>query len=207
MQFDINEFLKQKKNTQKKNTHSSAHNEHFIENHYNGDDIIQYNEIDVEIEQKQLDDLIDDVKNVNIENGHSAVDAAAQNKEVTFEDDNNVAINEAIVDAKNRYKLADEPPCLPTTESMKKPQHFQFSKQHTGMKNISFNVGAAVSPTDKMEFVQEEAESFGVVKLNRPFGKLSPNIIDNSDAVSTASGEGMTDQGYFDLKFYHNKLW
>lgn len=78
------------------------------------------------------------------------------------------------------------------------------------MKNISFNVGAAVAPTDKMEFDQEEPESFGVVKINRPIGsKLSPNV-DSTDAQSTVSSvgsEGFTDQGYFDLKFYHNKLW
>lgn len=85
----------------------------------------------------------------------------------------------------------------------------RYTKQHTGLKNISFNVGAAVTPTDKMEFDQEERESFGVVKINRPIGKLSPNV-DNSDAHSTVSSvgsEGLTEQGYFDLKFYHNKLW
>lgn len=93
----------------------------------------------------------------------------------------------------------------PQSTSIRKPM--QPNKQHTGLKNISFNVGAAVTPGNKMEFEQEEPESFGVVKLNRPIGK-SPNP--DSDAMSTISSinsEGITDQGYFDLKFYHNKLW
>lgn len=91
----------------------------------------------------------------------------------------------------------------------RKPKRFQHTKQHTGLKNISFNVGAAVSPTDKMEFDQEAPESFGVVKINRPVGK-SPSNADNTDAMSTVSSmnsEGLTEQGYFDLKFYHNRLW
>lgn len=83
-------------------------------------------------------------------------------------------------------------------------------KQQTGMKNMSFGVGAAVTPTNKMEFDQEDRGDFGVVKINRPPGKImSPN---NDDAMSTSSkttagGDGFTDQGYYDLKFYHNKLW
>lgn len=91
----------------------------------------------------------------------------------------------------------------------KNPKRFQHTKQHTGLKNISFNVGAAVSPTDKMEFDQETPESFGVVKINRPIGK-SPSNTDNTDAMSTVSSmnsEGLTEQGYVDLKFYHNRLW
>lgn len=100
------------------------------------------------------------------------------------------------------------------------PTHFHLSKQHTGMKNRSFNVGAAVSPTDKMEFDQERPESFGLLKINRPIGglggvhhhtnKLSPMVNHHIDVLASSpivTGEGMTDQGYFDLKFYHNKLW
>lgn len=85
-------------------------------------------------------------------------------------------------------------------------KQFMPNKQHTGMKNISSNVGAAVAPNGKMEFDQEQPESFGVVKLNRPIGRLDHH----DDAVSTISSinsEGLTEQGYFDLKFYHNKLW
>lgn len=85
-------------------------------------------------------------------------------------------------------------------------KQFMPNKQHTGMKNISSNVGAAVAPTSKMEFDQEHPESFGVVKLNRPVGRSDQH----DDAVSTISSinsEGLTEQGYFDLKFYHNKLW
>lgn len=85
-------------------------------------------------------------------------------------------------------------------------KQFKPNKQHTGMKNISSNVGAAVAPTSKMEFDQEHPESFGVVKINRPVGRSDQH----DDAVSTISSinsEGLTEQGYFDLKFYHNKLW
>jgi len=94
----------------------------------------------------------------------------------------------------------------------RRPPAFQLSKQHTGMKNRSFGVGMAVMPSSKMEFDQMEREDFGVVKINRPPGHdvTSPGQ-DNSDAMSTASsgggGGGLTDQGYYDLKFYHNKLW
>lgn len=83
-------------------------------------------------------------------------------------------------------------------------------KQQTGMKNMSYGVGAAVTPSNKMEFDQEDGGEFGVVKIHRPPGKMhSPN---NDDAVSTSSkatanGDGFTGQGYYDLKFYHNKLW
>lgn len=85
----------------------------------------------------------------------------------------------------------------------------QPNKQHTGLKNVSSNVGAAVSPSNKMEFDQEHPESFGIVKIGRPTGKFGANG-DNTDALSTISSinsEGLTEQGYFDLKFYHNKLW
>ncbi|KAM8710636.1 hypothetical protein ACLKA7_017287 [Drosophila subpalustris] len=86
---------------------------------------------------------------------------------------------------------------------------FQLSKQHTGMKNRSFGVGMAVMPSSKMEFNQQEREDFGVVKINRPLGNeiTSPGQ-DNTDAMSTVSStNGLTDQGFNDLKFYHNKLW
>lgn len=91
----------------------------------------------------------------------------------------------------------------------RKPIAFQLSKQHTGMKNRSFGVGMAVMPGSKMEFNQQEREDFGVVKINRPLGNevTSPGQ-DNTDAMSTVSSTGgLTDQGYNDLKFYHNKLW
>lgn len=80
------------------------------------------------------------------------------------------------------------------------------NKQHTGLKNISSNVGAAVTPSNKMEFNQEEPESFGVVKIGRPIGK-SDQPDDAVSTISSINSEGLTEQGYFDLKFYHNKLW
>lgn len=80
------------------------------------------------------------------------------------------------------------------------------NKQHTGLKNISSNVGAAVTPSNKMEFDQEAPESFGVVKIGRPIGK-SDQPDDAVSTISSINSEGLTEQGYFDLKFYHNKLW
>ncbi|XP_037047490.1 alpha-tubulin N-acetyltransferase-like isoform X1 [Bradysia coprophila] len=147
--------------------------------HHNMDEKIQ-----VEIEEK-LDEMIQNVNNIDLN-----IEPVREKefKEVKFEEQVNV-------------KEFVEP------IHIKKPNHFPLSKQHTGLKNISYNVGAAVSPTDKMEFDQEEPESFGVLKINRPIGKTLQ--VDNTDAVSTLSNgsEGLTDQGYFDLKFYHNKLW
>ncbi|XP_031640999.1 alpha-tubulin N-acetyltransferase [Contarinia nasturtii] len=89
----------------------------------------------------------------------------------------------------------------PATFRKQKP-----NKQHTGLKNISSNVGAAVTPSTKMEFDQEEAESFGVVKIGRPIGR-SDHHDDAVSTISSINSEGITEQGYFDLKFYHNKLW
>ncbi|XP_059614381.1 alpha-tubulin N-acetyltransferase [Phlebotomus argentipes] len=93
-----------------------------------------------------------------------------------------------------------------------RPTHFHHNKQHTGLKNLSFNVGMAVTPTAKMEFDQEAPESFGVVKIGRPIGGLrgSPGT-DAGDAASVISGGSVgshgSDPGFLDLKFYHNKLW
>ncbi|XP_037934613.1 alpha-tubulin N-acetyltransferase 1 isoform X2 [Teleopsis dalmanni] len=97
----------------------------------------------------------------------------------------------------------------PKHDLRKSTTAFQLSKQHTGMKNISSGVGMAVTPTNKMEFDQETREDFGIVKINRPIGKITSPNPDNIDAISTVSstGEGLTEQGYYDLKFYHNKLW
>lgn len=103
-------------------------------------------------------------------------------------------------------------------------QSFHYSKQHTGLKNLSFNVGAAVMPTGKMQFDQEQPESFGMVKINRPtkaslytwephkiMGRKKELRLDvpNPEKLMMASksAENLTDQGYLDLKFYHNKLW
>lgn len=145
--------------------------------------------IQVEIEEK-LDEMIQNVNHIDLNIDHALQHDEPTNreKEVKFEEHVNV---KEFIDPIH----------------VKKPTYFPLSKQHTGLKNISYNVGAAVSPTDKMEFDQEEPESFGVLKINRPIGKTLP--VDNTDAVSTMSNgsEGLTDQGYFDLKFYHNKLW
>ncbi len=126
--------------------------------------------IQVEIEEK-LDEMINNVNNIDLNIEHAIQHEPIREREVKFEEHVNVI----------------EP------IHVKKPTHFPLSKQHTGLKNISYNVGAAVSPTDKMEFDQEEPESFGLVKINRPIGKTLH--VDNTDAVSTMSNgsEGLTD--------------
>ncbi|XP_050076224.1 alpha-tubulin N-acetyltransferase [Anopheles maculipalpis] len=86
----------------------------------------------------------------------------------------------------------------------------RYTKQHTGLKNISFGVGAAVMPSGKMEFDQEENEGFGSVKINRPIGKSGTRGSlhdDNESVYSNGSQPGGGSGGHFDLKFYHNKLW
>ncbi|XP_055628298.1 alpha-tubulin N-acetyltransferase [Toxorhynchites rutilus septentrionalis] len=100
----------------------------------------------------------------------------------------------------------------PEHPALKKP--IRFTKQHTGLKNMSFGVGAAVTPTGKMEFDQEENEGFGSVKINRPIGKsstrnsLNSGDNDNESVHSKGSDSShLTEHGHFDLKFYHNKLW
>lgn len=138
---------------------------------------------------KSVEDIIADIESASLtlepsasSNGvTTAASEASKSREVKF--------NEAIEAEQPSYR-----------------KQFKPNKQHTGMKNISSNVGAAVAPNSKMEFDQEHPESFGVVKINRPIGRLEQH----DDAVSTISSinsEGLTEQGYFDLKFYHNKLW
>lgn len=138
---------------------------------------------------KSVEDIIADIESASLSldpptangSGGNGGDSA-KSREVKF--------NDSIIDAEQ-----------PNYRKQVKP-----NKQHTGLKNNSSNVGAAVAPSNKMEFDQEEPESFGVVKIGRPIGKSDQH----DDAVSTISSinsEGLTEQGYFDLKFYHNKLW
>lgn len=126
------------------------------------------------------------------------------------------------VDGENHLAVEEEP-----IKVLQSPnQSFHYSKQHTGLKNLSFNVGAAVMPSSKMEFDQENRESFGVVKITRPVRK-EPEFMPRPDGhtiigrkkslrldiplpnrlTSNYSNNNLTDQGFLDLKFYHNKLW
>lgn len=136
---------------------------------------------------KSVEDIIADIENVNVANEEAII---AEHQEA----------------AKQRKFNANNIIDVDGIGIVRKKKSFQPSKQHTGMKNLSFNVGAAVAPSGKMEFDQEEPESFGVVKINRPGGKSVDNT-DNASTISSANSEGFTEQGYFDLKFHHNKLW
>lgn len=142
---------------------------------------------------KSVEDIIADIESVDLSlplsSAADSIEKPMKAREVTFDESSANAITPA--------------------QSIPSKTWFQPTKQHTGLKNVSSNVGAAVSPSNKMEFDQEQAESFGVVKIGRPIGKF-PTHGDNTDAMSTISSinsEGKTEQGYFDLKFYHNKLW
>lgn len=135
---------------------------------------------------KSVEDIIADIESASLTLEPSAPSNGVVNETLKSRE---VKFTEAIPAEKPSYR-----------------KQFKPNKQHTGMKNISSNVGAAVAPNSKMEFDQEQPESFGVVKINRPIGRLEHH----DDAISTISSinsEGLTEQGYFDLKFYHNKLW
>lgn len=80
-----------------------------------------------------------------------------------------------------------------------------FNKMHTGMKNISTNVGLAVSPSARMEFDQEANEGFGSVKIGRPIRNSMERHSESDSIIS--DGTRINDQGHVDLKFYHNRLW
>lgn len=137
---------------------------------------------------KSVEDIIADIESASLSldaptaNGGGGGGDSAKSREVKF--------NDAIVE-----------PEQPNYRKQVKP-----NKQHTGLKNISSNVLGAVAPSNKMEFDQEEPESFGVVKIGRPIGK-SEHHDDAVSTISSINSEGLTEQGYFDLKFYHNKLW
>jgi len=87
---------------------------------------------------------------------------------------------------------------------------YHYNKRMTGKKNISSIV---VGENDKIEFDQvDDKLGFGVLKINRPIGVRSrsnthEHLNDNESVHSRDSEHTHTDQGFFDLKFYHNRLW
>lgn len=133
--------------------------------------------------------------------------------------------------------------------------HFQHSKQHTGMKNMSFNVTAAVAPApttaaaaaattnaaapphvryapaktfvDAKPPQRQQQQSpltngdggngGGVMPAYRPVANQLCESAQIAEAqrqqqqrqakAEAVLPDGVTEQGYFDLKFYHNKLW
>lgn len=186
--------------------HQHHHHHHFTDENCPHDQMLHHDfhqGDDDEIDEK-LSKIIENVTNIEL------VEPATT---MPLIDESSAASATAV--ALKEVKFVDE------TSSVRKPQppsnFFHLSKQHTGLKNRSFNVGAAVSPTDKMEFVQERPESFGLLKINRPIGghlaavqqhnKLLSPQMERDHHGGVSPGEGMTDQGYFDLKFFHNKLW
>lgn len=84
-----------------------------------------------------------------------------------------------------------------------------YNKRATGKKNISSIV---VGQNDIIEFDQMDDKGFGVVKINRPIGVSSrssthEHLNDNESVHSRDSEHTHTQDGFFDLKFYHNRLW
>lgn len=136
---------------------------------------------------KSVEEIIADIDNASLTLEPAAASSNGVGGEVSKSRE--VKFNEAIEAEQPSYR-----------------KQFKPNKQHTGMKNISSNVGMAVAPNSKMEFDQEHPESFGVVKINRPIGR-SDHHDDAASTISSINSEGLTEQGYFDLKFYHNKLW
>lgn len=177
---------------------------------------VEYNGDSSAIQTETNGDVNDEIVEDQIQNGHAEEIAAEtmNNGDIT-ENIQNINLNPVENDIENIEPIPDHQCQRKSIDlidtSLKKPNHFHYNKQHTGLKNISFNVGAAVSPTDKMEFNQEKPESFGLLKINRPIGNkpllIDHHRLDQMSAMSPTHSEGLTDQGYFDLKFHHNKLW
>lgn len=206
--------------------HHHHHHHHYIDEHGHHSDmhideqphrhLNNVNDDADEIDEK-LSEIIETVKHIEIGRVDAAPMPLQQHPSVAMQTLKEVKF----IEPEDLLARVSPPAAVvpQPTRKVQPPTHFHLSKQHTGMKNRSFNVGAAVSPTDKMEFDQERPESFGLLKINRPIGglggvhhinKLSPMANHHNDAMASspiANGEGMTDQGYFDLKFYHNKLW
>lgn len=87
---------------------------------------------------------------------------------------------------------------------------YHFNKRQTGKKNLSSII---LGTDDKIEFDQSDHNyGYGVVKINRPIGTRSrsstdEHLNDNESVHSHDSARTHTDQGYFDLKYYSQKLW
>lgn len=91
------------------------------------------------------------------------------------------------------------------------PQPFQHNRKNMGLKNVSNQVGAAVNGRNpNIEFDQISNDGFGSVKIGRPIGFHGKSLAvseDDTSSISSRVEHTHTDQGYFDLKFYHNRLW
>ncbi|XP_055687903.1 alpha-tubulin N-acetyltransferase isoform X2 [Lutzomyia longipalpis] len=166
-------------------------------------------------EEEKLEELIAEVHELELQQSNGAEEGyqeeeAADVPEEQQQEEEHVAEEAPAEEQQEELKSPLEE--VIERPMFQRPTHFQHNKQHTGLKNLSFNVGLAVTPTAKMEFDQENPESFGVVKIGRPIGGVrgSPGT-DVGDAASVISGGSGgshgSDQGFLDLKFYHNKLW
>lgn len=87
------------------------------------------------------------------------------------------------------------------------PPTFKLNKQHTGQKNVShFTLG-----DDRKVDYDEASERYGsITKTVRPIDFHGKSLAVNEDETSSISSKlehTHTDQGFLDLKFYHNRLW
>lgn len=181
-------------------------NDYDYHNH-NYHDITNEDDDDVKIVEPDLPQPQKLQKKVIITENHNEIIEKIENSMQELNVDSEMKVEGSNADMEQENSKIDRPSNL----DLSQPK-YQINKMHMGLKNISHNVGAAVTPSNKMEFYQEKPESFGQVKITQPIGVSVQEQNHNNNIVSPASSldsdkSHLTDQGFFDLKFYHNKLW
>lgn len=101
------------------------------------------------------------------------------------------------------------------------PRPFVLSRKNMGIKNCSSQVGLAVNgdASTKIDFDHTDHEShvgygYEHEKIGSPidFHEMNGKSLavaedDDTSSISARVANTHTDKGYFDLKFYHNRLW
>lgn len=203
--------------------HASQNNRYHHSNHhhhsdYNLDDDLLIVENNFDYHQHNYHDIThddDDDEDVKI----IEPELVEKVKKVVISEHNNQigeSNNNSKLEVKDEESPVIESPQLtkierPTNLELSPPK-YRINKMHMGLKNMSTNVGAAVTPNSKMEFYQETPESFGQVKITQPIGVMVKeqhlsNVIISPTSSQDSDKSHLTDQGFFDLKFFHNKLW
>lgn len=90
------------------------------------------------------------------------------------------------------------------------PAPFVHNRKNMGIKNLSSQVGAAINgiATPRIEFDQASNDGFDKIRHPMTYPRKSLAVSeDDTHSISSRVAHTHTDQGYFDLKFYHNRLW
>lgn len=101
------------------------------------------------------------------------------------------------------------------------PRPFVLSRKNMGIKNSSSQVGLCVNgeADTKIDFDHTDHEShvgygYEHEKIGSPidFHEMNAKSLavaedDDTSSISARVANSHTDKGYFDLKFYHNRLW